>query len=77
MLSSDDIARLLRFIESYHVFYGVSVMGSEVLSEEDKALLKEFDIDYDKLEGENYWETAYKFGLLTAHLEQIKGLKKI
>ena len=70
MLTQDQLNRLKRIVESYHILFAVKVMGADILTEEDKDLLKEFDIDID---GQDHWETAYKFGILSTRLRNLEN----
>lgn len=71
MLTQGELNRLKRLVESYHVLFAVQVMGADILTEEDRELLEEFGID---IEGEDYWETAYKFGILSTKLKDAKRM---
>ena len=67
MLNQFQLNRLKQLVESYHVLFAVKVLGEDILTEEDKDLLREFGFEPEGKE--DYWEFAYKFGKLSALLK--------
>lgn len=71
-LSPNQINELLEVIDFNTIIFGAFYLGSSILSDEDKELLRKYGVDLDKLQEHsyNYPETAFKFGILTQALKK-------
>ena len=60
ILSPNQLSEIFSIIEVNHVIYGAQVVGTEVLSSEDKQLLKRFGINIDDLKS-NFPQLSQSF----------------
>lgn len=76
ILNNNEIQELLNIIEAHHLFFIGKKVSSDLLTKEDKALLKSFGIE-TKLFTEDIGSlnTAYKFGVLAAALGDAETAK--
>lgn len=65
-----QIEEILKIIDKYHLIFTAQHVGFEVLSPNDKALLRGYGIDPDKLKKDSQLEHAFKFGLLSYSLSK-------
>lgn len=72
-LTAKQIKELLDIIKYHHTVFLVTHVGTDFLSKEDKAILKRFGIDVDKIENIDSIGIAYKFGILSEALTQNQG----
>ena len=66
LLHPNQVEELLDIIKFHHIFFISTNVGKEVLSNEDKKVLKNFGVDLNKFKNSegNYLNQAYKFGVL-------------
>ena len=64
LFTPNEIQELLEIIEVNQIQFGAENIGKDILSTEEKLLLKDYGIDVDELPSKDYVEQAYKFGRL-------------
>ncbi len=65
-----QIEELMKVIDKYHILFTAQHVGFDVLQPNDKALLRSYGIDVDRLKDNSQVEHAFKFGLLSYSLSQ-------
>ena len=69
MFSQSQIEDLLKTVRYQNVLFSAENIGSDILFDEDKELLREFGIDFKKdLDEDSLMEESYKFGILSEAL---------
>jgi len=71
-----QIQELLKIIDKYHILFTAQHVGLDVLTPNDRAILRSYGIDFNKLKKQSQVEHAYKFGILSDTLSQ-KDAKKL
>jgi len=78
IFSSNQINDLLKIVEYQHLLFIGKNVGTDILTNEDKTLLRSFGIDIGKITKENtLTEQGFKFGLLAEAIgdERTKDMK--
>jgi len=65
IFTQNQIEELLRIIRYSHTFFIASNVGIDILTEQDKFLLKQYGVDLTFLNGNTPIDMAYKFGVLS------------
>lgn len=68
LFTQNQINELFDLIDTYHIVFIGSNIGSDILSSEDKSLLKKHGIDLSSLPKEEIINNAFKFGVLSEAL---------
>lgn len=71
-----QIQQILKIIDKYHVLFAAQHVGFDILTPNDKALLRSYGIDVEKLKDRSQVEHAFKFGFLSQVLSD-KDMKKL
>jgi hypothetical protein len=76
IFTPDQIDELGQIIERYNLLFVAEHVSPEVLTKRDRATLKSFGIDLDKVGKKRLIEEAYKFGILSNILasDKVKGM---
>lgn len=69
IFSTDQLSELLGILDRFHISFISTELGTNILSKEDKRILREAGVNLDQLKKEGKMDDAFRFGMLADSLK--------